>query len=358
MDCRPISGTLVGRVAGFPPASERLLDVCHLLVADADPDPATGRRDEMSKLRSARLVGDNDSLWPELECIRPLLTEEWAATWRLATLALLAVDHPWYGIDDLTGGALHRRLDAIYDAFDTDFCAHEVQSYYWEIVEGLVEAGESGGTGALKVAVSLGLGAAGGAATHAAGGLAEQVNRPATRTFEIATLALLWTLLPEGERGRSEAEELMVKRCQEEFRHLGDRGDDGPKALRMWRSMLSMMGGELDEGSVMPDLTGKPLDEATSLAETLGLNVTTMDGGESPVVAGMRRGADRSVWDASSWRVVSQLPVAGSTLKEGRTVLAVAKHGEHSVNPPFLDAMVLDRFTELANPDADARHAG
>ena len=367
MDGRPVTSTLVRRVVGFPGASERVIDLGHLLVADADPDPAPRRRDELSKIRAARRASENDDLWTELEGIGPLLTEEWASTWRVATLALLAVDHPWYRIDELTGGALHRRLDAIYDAFDTDFCAHEVQACYWKLVEGLVEAGQSAGPRALKVAVSLGRGAAGAAttprgvpiatpwATDTAAGLAKQGHRPAPCTFEIALIALLWTLLPEGERGRGEAEELMVERCQREFRDLGDRGDDDPRVLRMWRSMLSMMGGDLDEGSVMPDVTGKPLDEATSLAETLGLNVTTVDGGESPLVAGLRRGADRSVWDPSRWRVVAQVPMAGSTVHEGLTVLAIAKHGEQSVNPAFLDAMLLDRFTELAGPDDDAR---
>lgn len=45
-----------------------------------------------------------------------------------------------------------RSYHAIYHRFETDFCAHEVQAMYFEYLEGLVEAAESGTTAALKLA--------------------------------------------------------------------------------------------------------------------------------------------------------------------------------------------------------------
>ena len=108
----------------------------------------------------------------------------------------------------------------------------------------------------------------------------------------------------------------------------------------------------------MPDLTGKPLDEATSLAETFGLNVATVDGAESPLGGRhVPRGGPQGLGCIELERRRS-VPGCREPLQESHMVLAVAKNGERAVNPPILGAMVLDRFTELASPDADARQAG
>src|SRR4051794_9612242 len=88
-------------------------------------------------------------------------------------------------------GALHRRLDAVYDGFETDFSAHEEQTHYFEIVQGLVEAAESGGAVALKMAASFGLGVAGGIASAYVVPAMPLANKAATWVGEQDNLAPL-----------------------------------------------------------------------------------------------------------------------------------------------------------------------
>jgi len=109
-------------------------------------------------------------------------------------------------------------------------------------------------------------------------------------------------------------------------------------------------------GSVKPGVarqadmfTGKRLDEAEALSETLGLCVVTVDGAESDVMAVMRRTGTRRVWDPSGWRVVDQYPAPGQPIVGDLVVLAIAKHGEQPLDGLHLDAMLRARFNELTS---------
>lgn len=333
MNRESITSTLVGRTTGFPEASILLIELGHLVVADAEQEPSSRRLQQLEQAKARR--NEQGDLGAELEKLAPLFTDEWAGTWYLATLALIAVDHPWFTFDDLSGGALHRRIDALYDQFETDFCAHEVQARYMEIVMGLVDAAESGSTKALKMAASVGLGAAGGVATvhgivsgmswatKAAAWLQDQGMRPTRATFDLANVTLVWSLLPGVDQGWTPAEEVMVRRCQEQFRTLASRNTADQTAVRMWRSVLELMGAELHEGVAAPDLVGSRLDAARKHAETYGLTLTTVDGARSGLEA-------RDPWLESNWKVVAQHPLAGEPVGSEHLVVAVIKDGERA----------------------------
>ncbi len=95
--------------------------------------------------------------------------------------------------------------------------------------------------------------------------------------------------------------------------------------------------------------TGRRLDEAESLSETLGLCIVTVDVAESDVMTVMRRTAMRKVWDPSSWRVVDQYPAPGQPITVHLVVLAIAKHGEQPFDRAHLDTLLRNRFNELTS---------
>ena len=148
MDGKSFAATRVARIIGFPEPVTHLIDLAHVLVAEAEQEPPSQHATELAAIRMK--LGGEQAYVDHFAHAVTSLNDDWTDTWSVAALSQIAVDHPWFALEDLAGGALHRRIDAVYDQFETDFCAHEVQARYFEILEALVDASESGGNKALK----------------------------------------------------------------------------------------------------------------------------------------------------------------------------------------------------------------
>jgi hypothetical protein len=96
--------------------------------------------------------------------------------------------------------------------------------------------------------------------------------------------------------------------------------------------------------------TGKRLEEAEALSETLGLFVVTVDAAVSDVMTVMRRKGRRAVWEPSRWRVVAQYPAPGRPLNGDLMVLAITRHGERPLDRVLLDTMLRNRFNKITGP--------
>lgn len=305
----------------LPATSSAVLDVGHLLVALADRDLSATRRGQVEHAMAQIGTSTPDDLWAELRGTARTGDAGWPG-WRYPTLALLAVDHPWYAGEKLSAGSLHRRIDAVLDVFDSELCAHEVQTVYWEIVEKLAHAADGDEVQGLALVGSPG----------------RHSGQPLTH--ELAKVVLMWLGLGESGAGR-DAQRALVRRCQSKYRTL-DAGDADPVALRTWRAALEEMDGLQHEGHNVPDLVGLALDEAGTVARRLGLTLHHRDVAQASAGS---PASSRIPLVESGWRVVAQYPLAGAEVAHSDVVLGIVKASEHADRDP--GRLVHERFEEL-----------
>lgn len=335
----------LSRAIGFPATSTALIELMHLAVADAIPAPTT-EQSRLITLMMSRLGIDN--LDTALRSRAPM-NEAWADDWFLPTLALAAVDHPWLEVEDMLGGALHRRIDAVYDRFETDFCAHEAQSQYLALLDDLADAAESASMTLAKFGAGVGLGAAGG--LGAANGVpasmpltitaAAWINDQGKKSDDLirflGKVLLVWMLVPGTDDGeQTPVEAGIIKGVQALAR---DADPNAARTARLYRAVLDVMGASFHHGVPMPGLRGQ-LDEAKRLASAHGLKVITVDA----------TGQDRSPWIESNWIVTGQHPPSGTPIDSLVVVLGVRKTTDIAGNteapsPGDLDAVLAGKYT-------------
>lgn len=335
----------LNRAIGFPATSTALIELMHLAVADAIPAPTTEQSRLITLMMSRLGIDDLDTALRS----RVTINEAWAEDWFPPTLALAAVDHPWLEVEDMLGGALHRRIDAVYDRFETDFCAHEAQGQYLALLDDLADAAESAPMTAAKIGAGVGLGAAGGLATafgvpasmplatKAAAWINDQGKTPDDLVRFLGKVLLVWMLVP----GTGEGEQTPIEaRIIEGVQALARNTDpEAARTARLYRAVLNVMGASFHQGVPMPELRGQ-LDEAKHLASGHGLRVITVDA----------TGQDRSPWIESNWVVTGQHPPSGTPIDSLVVVLGICKTADSAGNseapsPGDLDAVLAAKYT-------------
>lgn len=338
----------LNRAIGFPSTSTALIELMHLSIAEAVLAPNTDQSRLIALMRS-RLGTDDLATALRASVARAEAADRWAADWSAATLALAAVDHPWLEVEELLGGALHRRIDAVYDLFETAFCAHEAQGQYLAVLEDLAEAVESASITAVKVGATFGLGAISGAGASygflapptlvakAAAWIDDQGRELDDLIRFLGKVLLVWMLVP----GTDDGEHTQIEtRIIQGVQSLGrDADPNDARTARLFRAVLNVMGASFHQGAPMPDLC-RQLDEAKRLASSHGLEVITVDS----------TGQDRSPWIESNWVVTGQHPPPGAPIDSLVVVLGIRKTADSSgyagsPSPVHLDDVLAAKHT-------------
>ena len=97
---------------------------------------------EITRKESADDIGEDVNLLGSLYEASAGLPHAWA----VPALALLAIENELVEFDLLTFGRLHCRIDAVFDMFATNFCAHQIQELFLGFLEYLVEAAKDPST--------------------------------------------------------------------------------------------------------------------------------------------------------------------------------------------------------------------
>jgi hypothetical protein len=309
------------------------------IVALAHPKLGASTRRAVDTALQGLDLRDDGTAW------RDRLTSLAAAVdqpWRDVALLFVAVDSPFIDAESLLSGAVHRRVDAVYDALETEYCAWEVQATFLEAVEMLRLAQNSHsmnlGLKATGLAGSFAggwFGVGAGPAVKAQDWLSEQVAQRSPLVYELAELVTACNVLdqhdatrPHLDRVRSRCEEQMNAAAEALGAARSGRGQLSPgeaaRRWNLWRNVVDVFEADSagpDSRSV-PQLVGQPLPTARHLVEVKGLSLLHVD-------AARPQGSERMPLIESGWRVVAQHPPAGQELPVTHPVcVAVAKFAE------------------------------
>lgn len=318
---------------GMPEQVRRTVRIGELLVATASSDLT----DDLER----KLDGELQSLALDADSYRDLVdgfvqaAEAMPDAWYFVALSRLAVANRWVAFDELLSGGVHRRIDALYDLFHTEYCAHQIQADYVEYVEVLREASKTGWMKAGEKIALYGGGFAGGwfgvgskPAIKATEWIDERGTRPTDLTFELAELAMAWDHLSAVDDFSEAALTAVRARCSGELTRIASNyGTTGAREgdWNMWKLVVEHLAAKNDASTATeaPDLVGHALHAAQFQLDQLGIRHMSVDA----VVDEF--GNSRDIWSKKNWRVVGQYPTAGSPLEAGTPVaLAAVKQGE------------------------------
>lgn len=325
----------------LPEPAAAFLEASQLAVAAAvrDETPRVGE----IELELARRYIDQAGLFASVGELWQAVPEEWD----FPLLALLATDNPWVDLEDLTHGSLHRRVDALFDMFDTDFCAHEVQSYFLELVEDVRAWAQDPTKAVLRSTATftasfagafaggyVGVPSAGIYASKAASWLFDDSSAPSDFILDLSRFVMTYDLLPGDEDRLTSPETDMLRAATAQLEaSSGDLSESGPSAERLeryrgWLAVTKAIGARNDGAESLPSLTNMTMAEARTVAAGLGQELAWVD-------VARDSGFERTPWRESGWRIVAQSPQQGEDLRADRRIcIAIVKLGERPVGDP------------------------
>lgn len=256
--------------------------------------------------------------------------------WTVPVLALLAVRNRWLAFDELTVGSVHRRIDAVFDQFDTGFCAHEVQALF------LAELAVVHGAAARPEEVALvasGVSPRMPGATSVSESLAAETEhllndtQPVTAAqVAIAHFRLVHGLLQRDPRFSALALAGLEHNARGQLTLAARHLRSSPVAAapiwdhRAWAHVLGQATDPGAPGDPCPDLNDLTLEWAASLMARREQGVVWVDVAD-------QAGPGRKPVEDHTWRVVAQWPLRGSIPSTGgAVVVGVVRHGETSVD--------------------------
>lgn len=352
-------------VLGLPESVRVFLRMGEAIVAAAATD--------VSKVVADRIAAELSALGVSVEdgttaAALAALSHDLPDVWDGIALMYLGVENRWLTFERLLGGAVHRRIDAIYDMADTDYCAHEVQSTYLDAVEELRVAAKTSATHAGEWATSLAggfaggfIGLGGGPARRATEWLDGAVSKPRSLTFELGEIAVAWMLLSQDERTNPLDLARARARCREyaarasetlgKAKASGVGVGEATAAWNMWKAVCEFI---VDDANIpspdevlLPSLREHTMSAARHQVEGLGLTFGWCDAMKSG-------GTERTPWIESNWKALGQYPPAETLAEPGaRVVVAVAKFGDAGSRAPhFADELAAEAARQAAREAA------
>lgn len=176
--------------------------------------------------------------------------------WSVPALGLLAIENDLLDFESMTFGRLHCRIDAVFDMFGTNFCAHQIQELFLGFLDYLVEAAKDPTARRVRdvgqIAAAFAGGFAGGwfgvpgagqAAAKGARWLFETDEPISDPLVTAAKVLTLFELLPEDDERFTTEEVSLLDFARDELdrhRHLGAQGP-----YRAWAAAYVAMGGDV-----------------------------------------------------------------------------------------------------------------
>lgn len=320
--------TDVVTLLGLAEPVRRFVEDAELLIACAVPD---GHPAEPSLIDEVTRRGVTTA---SLRSTVRAAAKEPDDVWTVPLLALLAVRNRWLAFDELTVGSVHRRIDAVFDLFETGFCAHEVQTLFLDevgLVHGVAARPAEAAIAASGAARTSGATGVGGELVAATEQLLNDAHPVTAAQVLVAQFRLLRGLLERDPRFSPLALAGLEHNARQQLAGAAAELLTSPiEAGPVWdhRAWAHVVGEATDPGAPgdpCPDVNDLTLEWAAALMARREQGVVWVDVADRP-------GALRRPVEDHTWRVVAQWPPRGAIPIAGSEVaVGVVRHGESPV---------------------------